>query len=145
MRAPPTRPPRRRWRRARDSETHPPTRCQPLPTAGSYVCAARWFPSPSLQALPFEIASQLVLRVQALDLALELVERADVGLGRSDHDVGVGAHAIDDAPAAGEPHCHFTLRLSARRHGVDGEQKQLGAALRNALDRLEGGVDRAVA
>src|SRR5919198_3118655 len=145
MRAPPTRPPRRRWRRARDSETHPPTRCQPLPTAGSYVCAARWFPSPSLQALPFEIASQLVLRVQALDLALELVERRDVRFRRGDDDVGIRADAIHHAAASREPHGYLALRFGARRDRVHGEKQQLGATLGDRLDRLEGGVDRAVA
>src|SRR5687767_14810255 len=89
--------------------------------------------------------SQLMLGVQALDLTLQLVQRADVGLGRGHHDVGVRAHAVDDAPALGEAHGDLALRLGSRGDGVDRVEQQLGAAFGEALDRLERGVYRPVA
>src|SRR5687768_15615804 len=86
-----------------------------------------------------------MLRVQPFHLAFQLVEGADVGLGRSHHDVGVGAHAVHYTPALREAHGHLALRLGAGGHGVYREQQQLGAALGDGLDGLEGGVDGTVA
>src|SRR5690606_31588226 len=86
-----------------------------------------------------------VLRVEALGLALELVERVDVGLGGGDDDVGVGADAVHDAPALGEAHGDLALRFRAHGDGVHRVEEQLRPALRDALDRLEGGIDRPVA
>src|SRR5258706_535405 len=87
---------------------------------------------------------ELMLRVDALHLAFELVERADVGLGRRDYDVGVGADAVHDAATLREPHGDLALRLGAGRHGVDRKEQQLGPALGDALDRLEGRIHRPV-
>ena len=59
----------------------------------------------------------------------ELVQRVDVGLGRGHDDVGVGAHAVDDAPALGQPHRHLALRVGAAGDVVHRVEQQLGAAL----------------
>src|SRR5580765_8412911 len=106
----------------------------------------RWCAAPVFSiAMPLPLSLHLVLRVHPLGLACQLVQRADVGLGRGDHDIGIRADAVDDASALRQAHRHLPLRLSAGGHGVHREEQQLGAALRDRLDRLEGGVDRAVA
>ena len=40
------------------------------------------------------------LRIEPFDAAVQPVERIDVGLRRSDDDVGVGAESVDDATVA---------------------------------------------
>src|ERR1043165_2620127 len=105
----------------------------------------RWCSPPVLSiAMPSLLTLQLVLRVHPFGLAFQLVERADVGLGGGHHDVGVRADPVDDASALRQAHRDLALRLGALRHRVDRVEQQLGAALRQTLDRFEGGVDRAV-
>src|SRR5689334_17658107 len=105
----------------------------------------RWCSDPFFSiVMPLPLSSQLVLRVHPFGLAFQLIQRADVGLGGGHHDIGVRAHPVDDAPALRQADRHLPLRLGALRHRVDRIEQQLGAALRQALDRLEGGVDRTV-
>src|SRR6478672_8566037 len=63
-----------------------------------------WWVSCTVIATPPWPRSQLVLRIQALHFALQLVERANVGLRRRHHDVGVGADAVHDAAALRQAH-----------------------------------------
>src|SRR5215813_10165099 len=106
----------------------------------------RWCSDPFFSiVMPLPLTSQLVLRVHTFGLALQLVERADVGLGGGHHDIGVRADAVDDAPALRQAHRDLALRLGAGGHRVHRVEQQLGAALRDRLDRLERRVDRAVA
>src|SRR4051812_10638497 len=109
------------------------------------TCTSAPAPAAPGRPAPRPRASQLVLRVHALHFALELVQGADVGLGGSDDDVGVGADAVDNAAAARQAYGHLALRLGARGHRVNREEQQLGPARRDRLDRLERGVDRAIA
>ena len=75
----------------------------------------------------------------------DLVQRVDIGLGRGDDDIRVGALAIDDAPALFQTHGHLALRVGAGGDVVDRVQQQFGAAVHDRLYRPEGGVHRAAA
>ena len=54
-----------------------------------------------------------------LGLAVELVQRRQVSLGRGHDDVGIGADTIDDAAAVLKPNRDLALRLSAARRDGD--------------------------
>src|SRR5690606_2360652 len=65
---------------------------------------------------------RLDLRMRPFHLLDHPVERVDIGLCRSDDDIGVGALAIDDAPATFDSHGDLTLRIGAAgdvAHGVE--------------------------
>ena len=72
----------------------------------------------------------------------EFIQRIQIGLRARNHDIGVGTHAIDDAPRFRQPHCHFALRIRAFGDVIDRIQKQLRVALRHTLQRLEGRIHR---
>jgi hypothetical protein len=62
----------------------------------------------------------LTLSRHPFGFAVQLVQRGQIGLGRSHHNVGVSAYAIDDAAPMLQPHRHLTLRFGAAgRDGVD--------------------------
>src|SRR5512134_3904609 len=85
------------------------------------------------------------LRVQPLQLRVQLVEGVDISLGGGDDDVGVRALAVDDAPVLGEPHRHFALRVGAGGDVVDRVEQELRPAFHDRLDRLERGIHGAAA
>jgi uncharacterized membrane protein len=51
------------------------------------------------------------LRIELFLPGTQLVQRVDVGLGRSNHDVRIGALPIDDAAVLGQAHRHLALRI----------------------------------
>src|SRR3569623_2457298 len=73
------------------------------------------------------------------------IEGIDVGLGRGDDDVGVGALAVDDSAALLHSHRHFALRISAAGDGIDRIELQVGAAPHNRFEGLDHGIHRPVA
>jgi hypothetical protein len=61
-------------------------------------------------ALPTQLSqNKSPLRSNPLRLAVQLIQRREISLGRSDHDVGVCADAVDGAAAVLQPHRHFAL------------------------------------
>ena len=83
------------------------------------------------------------LRMGALQRRQEFTQRADVRLGRRDHDVGVGALAVDHAPVLRQPHGHLALRIGAAGDVVHRVEQQVRPTVDHRFERLEGGVDRA--
>src|SRR3989338_2703472 len=85
------------------------------------------------------------LRMRAFPREYQLVDGVEIGLGRGDDDVGVGAMAVDDAPAAFQTHRDLALRIGAAGDVVDGVQQQLPAAADDAVDGLERRIHRPTA
>ena len=54
-----------------------------------------------------------------IGLALKLVKRTEVSLGRCHNDVGVSPHPIDHTPTVLQTHSHFPLALSGATDGID--------------------------
>jgi len=81
--------------------------------------------------------------MRALALAVELVERVQIGLGRGHHDVGVGSLSVHHAPILRQPHGHLALRIGAAGDVADRIEQQVRAAVNHRLQRSEGRVDRA--
>ena len=76
---------------------------------------------------------------------MQLVERIQVGTRRGDDDVGIGAVAVDDAPALGKACSNLALRIGAGGDGVDRVKQKFRAAPDDAFDCLEGRIDRTAA
>ena len=107
--------------------------CRIASPRGSNSTAKRQPRKKGARGRPFLIARltvrRLQLRIQALQLGMQLVQRVDVGLGRRDDDVGVRALPVHDAAGLRQPHRHLALRIGAARDVVDRIQQQLRAAL----------------
>ena len=75
----------------------------------------------------------------------QLVERGEIGLGRGDQRVGIGALGGHRAAVLRQPHRDFRLRVGAFGHGVHLIKLQHRLVRHHRLDAVEDGVDRAVA
>ena len=71
----------------------------------------------------------------------QLVQCIDIGICRSDHDVGIRPLPADDTPCLFETHGDFTLRICTAGYIVDRVQLQLSIAVDDALYRTESRVD----
>src|SRR5216684_7747002 len=85
------------------------------------------------------------LRVSTLRRQGKLIQGIEIGLGRSNNDIRVGAVAIDNAPGLFQTHRYFTLGVGAAGDVVNREQLQLAAACHYLFNRLERRIDRAAA
>src|SRR3989338_7718486 len=85
------------------------------------------------------------LRMRAFPREYQLVDGIEIGVGRGDDDVGIGAVAVDDAPAAFQAHRDLALRIGAAGDVVDGVQQQLPAAADDTVDGLERRIHRPAA
>src|SRR3984893_4865907 len=123
---------------------HTATSLSPTRTDGG---SDAWSPSVSRPATvsPASIRLRSQLRGPALLLAMQLVERVDVGLGRRDQDIGIGAQPVDDAAVALQAHRDLALRIGTGGDRIDRVQQHLRTGVRQLLDRLEGRIDRSIA
>ena len=83
-------------------------RLQPAPKAKGPKRPLCWFAE-----------KRLALCRHPIGLALQLVEGADIGFGRGDHNIGVGSDPIDDAPAVLQPNGHLALTFRRAADRID--------------------------
>src|SRR5437867_9597213 len=104
------------------------------------------FLKPSLQTRGWLHPSGSALCGHAIALAMKLVQRRQIRLGRSHDDVQVGAYAVDHPSAMLQANGHLTLGFCASRSdGIHGIEQHFGATLHLGLDGLQARIDRAVA
>ena len=83
--------------------------------------------------------------MHSLPAARQFVQRVDIGFGRGDHDIEVGAVPSHHPAVALQPHADVALRIGAAGNAADRVQLQPAARLYDRLDGGKGRVHGAVA